>query len=139
MNVVIVGARERSMDDGRPFEEDKTLVEEIIRDRAKEYGRRLNVASIGCDKGIGKVVRDFCIANDIIFVEVRMKLEGKAGTIPRSFFVHVFQARNPALVELGDEFYIFKGPNENGIVEGVINQAIAKVGEQRVKVYEKEG
>lgn len=137
VNVVIVGARERVADmEGTPLEKDKEKVEALIRKLAGLYGRSLNVISVGCDKGVGKLVRDFCIQNGIIFVENRMKLEGK--DIPRSFFVHVFQARNPALVALGDEFYIFKGPNENGIVENIIGMAVDKVKEERVHVYEAE-
>lgn len=133
-----MGARERTNSaDESPLEKDKEQVELLLKELSKKYGRSLNVISVGCDKGIGKIVRDFCIANSIIFVENRMKLEGK--DIPRSFFVHVFQARNPALVALGDEFYIFKGPNENGIVEGIIGLAIDKVKEERVHVIESEG
>lgn len=135
MNVVIVGARERvNQEDESPLQKDRETVEGLIRKLASQYGRNLNIISVGCDKGIGKIVRDFCIANSIIFVENRMKLEGK--DIPRSFFVHVFQARNPALVALGDEFYVFKGPNENGIVEGIIELAIEKVKAERVHVME---
>jgi hypothetical protein len=130
MNVIIIGARERVNQD----EKDKEVVEELIRKLSGQYGRRLNVISIGCDRGVGRFVREFCMAHDVVFVEVRMKLEGK--DIPRSFFVHVFQARNPALVALGDEFYVFKGPNENGIIEGIIPMAIEKVKEERVHVYE---
>jgi hypothetical protein len=128
MNIVIVGARERN-----DSETDKEVVEGLIRKSAGTYGRRLNVISVGCDKGVGKIAREFCIQNEIIFVECRMKLEGK--DIPRSFFVHVFQARNPALVMLGDYFHIFKGPNENGIVESVVNLAVEKVGAERVFIY----
>lgn len=133
-----MGARERvNTVDESPLAKDKEQVESLIKKLSVQYGRSLNVISVGCDKGIGKIVRDFCIANSIIFVENRMKLEGK--DIPRSFFVHVFQARNPALVALGDEFYVFKGPNENGIVEGIIGLAIDKVKEERVHVIESEG
>jgi hypothetical protein len=137
MNVVIVGARERmNPRDGTPWEKDKETIEALIKKLAGQFGRSLNLISVGCDKGIGKIVRDFCIANSIIFVENRMKLEGK--DIPRSFFVHIFQARNSALVALGDEFYIFKGPNENGIVEHIIPMAIDKVKEERVHIIESE-
>jgi hypothetical protein len=137
MNVVIVAARERMiLMDGSPLEKDKIAVESLIKELSKRHGRNLNIISVGCDKGVGKAARDFCMANAIIFVECRMKLEGK--DIPRSFFVHVFQARNPALVALGDEFYVFKGPNENGIVEGIIDLAIDKVKQERVHVIESE-
>jgi hypothetical protein len=129
VNIVIAGARERE-----ETERDKEIVEGLICRLAGAYGRRLNVVSVGCDKGVGKIAREFCMANEIIFVENRMKLEGK--DIPRSFFVHVFQARNPAMVALGDEFYVFKGPNENGIVEEVIELAREKVGAERVWIYE---
>jgi len=138
VNVVIVGARERTNPaDESPLAKDIEQVEALIRKLAGQYGRSLNVISVGCDKGIGKIVREFCMANGVIFVEVRMKLEGK--DISRSFFVHVFQARNPALVSLGDEFYVFKGPSENGIVEGIIDMAVEKVGAVRVHVVEHEG
>lgn len=132
MNIIIIGARERA-----ETEKDKNEVLNLIRDMMKRYGRRLNIISVGCDKGVGKFARDFCMENDVIFVENRMKLEGK--DIPRTFFVHVFQSRNEALLALGDEFYVFKGPNENGIIEGIIPPAQKKVGESRVTVYEYEG
>lgn len=129
MNIVIIGARERLETDN-----DKNEVEGLIRTLSRQYGRRLNVISVGCDKGVGRFAREFCMSNEIIFVENRMKLEGKE--IPRTFFVHVFQARNAAMLELGDEFYVFKGPNDNGIIEGIIPPAQKKVGESRVTVYE---
>ena len=132
MNIVIVGARERKDSD-----KDKETVEALVKEAAKLYGRRLNVISVGCDKGVGKFAREFCIENGIIFVENRMKLEGT--DIHRSFFVQAFQARNAALLELGDEFYVFKGPNENGIIEGIIDPAKKRVPADRVKVYEFEG
>jgi len=132
MNVVIDGARERP-----ETPKDKQEVEELIRTLSKNYGRSLHIVSVGCDKGIGKFAREFCIAHGIIFTEIRAKLEGL--DIPRTFFVHVFQSRNASLLELGDEFYVFRGPNENGIIEGIIQPAQRKVGEQRVKIYEYEG
>lgn len=128
MNCVIAGARERLI------EQDRDEVENLIRKLNQLYRGRLQVISVGCDKGIGKYAREFCLKNEIIFVECRMKLEGK--DIPRSFFVHTFLARNAVMLELGDEFYIFKGAYDSGIVEAVIPKAIEKVGEQRVRVYE---
>lgn len=128
MNIVIVGARDR-----RETEEDKKVVENAIQLLVKQHGLRLHIASAGCDKGIGKLVRDYCLSNKIIFAEARVKLEGD--DIPRTFFAHVFLARNLTLREIGDEFYIFKGPNENGIIESLINPAMEKVGQGRVFIY----
>lgn len=131
MNCVIAGARER-IDD-----KDKSIVEKLIAELVRRYGpRRTNIISVGCDKGVGKFARDFCMEKKIIFVECRMKLEGE--DIPRSFFKHVFQARNDSLLVLGDEFYIFKGPYESGIIEAMIKPARQKVTEKRVIVYEYE-
>jgi hypothetical protein len=137
MNIVIVGARERKMvtkDSREPTAEDKQLVEDLLKNLSKRHGRRLHAISVGCDRGIGKTVRDFCIANKIIFTENRMKLEGE--DIPKSTFIQVFLARNASLLELGDEFYIFKGPYESGIIESLIEPAKKKVGDQRVVVYD---
>jgi len=131
VNCVIVGARER-----RETENDKQKVEDLIRQLVEKYSTRLQVLSVGCDKGIGKNVRDFCLKNRVTFAEVRVKFEGQ--DIPRMFFTHMFLARNNSLVAVGDEYYVFKGPNENGIVEAIIPMAIEKVGEVRVKVYEGE-
>ena len=129
MNIVIVGARER-----KETQDDKETAQNLIIALLQQYRSQLHILSVGCDKGIGKIVRDFCIEQKITFVEVRMKFEGE--DIPRSFFAHMFLARNYALTAVGDEYYIFKGPNENGIIESIIPDAIKKVGEQRVTLYE---
>lgn len=129
MNVVIVGARERA-----ETEEDRKIAEELIVSLVRQHSSRLKVLSVGCDKGIGKIVRDYCMENGITFVEVRMKFEGD--DIPKHFFAHMFLARNAALLDVGDEYYVFKGPNENGIVENIIPLALAKVGESRVTLYD---
>jgi hypothetical protein len=131
INIVVVGARER-----KENEKDKQTVEELLKTLHRQYGTQLYVVSVGCDKGIGKYVREFCMGNKIIFSENRMKLEGES--IPRRFFVQVFLSRNAALVELGDEFYVFRGPYDSGIVEKLIQPAKEKVGEHRVKVFEYE-
>lgn len=128
MNVVIVGARER-----KESEEDKKQTQELLKELVKQYGTRLHVLSVGCDKGVGKFVRDYCTQNKIIFVETRIKFEGEE--IPRSFFAHMFLARNSCLLSVGDEYYVYTGPNQNGIIEALIEPAKGKVGESRVKVF----
>lgn len=132
VNVVIVGARER-----KETQEDRQQVEELIKNLITQHNTRLHILSVGCDKGVGKVVRDFCIENKVIFVEVRMKFEGE--DIPRAFFAHMFLARNNSLLAVGDEYYVFKGPNENGIIESIIPQAVEKVGQERVRIFDVEG
>jgi hypothetical protein len=131
VNVVIVGARERT-----ETPEDKKKTEEILTALVAQHGTRLNVISVGCDKGIGKLVRDFCMGNKVRFAEVRVKFEGEE--IPRGFFAHMFLARNESLLAVGDEFYIFKGPNSYGIVEEIIPRAQERVGQSRVKIYDPE-
>lgn len=128
---MIVGSRER-----RELPGDKEVVIELLQDMVKKHSTRLHILSVGCDKGIGKVVRDYCLQNKVVFVEVRVKLEGEE--IPRVFFAHMFLARNSALLEVGDEYHIFKGPNPNGIIEALISPAKNRVGDARVKVYDEE-
>jgi hypothetical protein len=131
MNVVIVGARER-----RETEADKEKIEQLLQGLMKQYSSQLNVLSVGCDKGIGKLVREFCIQSKIVFAEVRIKFEGE--DIKRQFFAHMFLARNKALLEVGDEYYVYKGPNPNGIIEALIEPARLRVGVARVTVHESE-
>ncbi len=130
MNCVIVGARER-----RELSKDKEVVIDLLKALVTQHSRtRLNIVSAGCDRGVGKLVRDLCMENKIIFAEVRVKFEGEE--IPRHFFIQSFLARNRTLQDLGDEFYVFRGPNPNGIVEALIEPAKQKVGESRVHIYE---
>lgn len=130
MNCVIVGARER-----QELEKDKEVVTELLRNLLSQHSKtRLNVVSAGCDRGIGKLVRDNCMSSKITFLEARMKFEGE--DIPRQFFIQAFLARNRALLDIGDEFHIFRGPNPNGIVEALILPAKEKVGESRVHTFD---
>ncbi len=131
MNVVIVGARERKESD-----EDKKRVEELLKGLREQYKRQLQVISVGADKGVGKYVRDFCISNKIIFAEVRIKLEGE--DIPRGFFAQMFMSRNMSLLDVADEYYIFTGPNQTGIIEAIIEPARRRMREKkagRVEVF----
>lgn len=129
MNVVICAAREREDSD-----EDKRTVLDLLKSLVEQYGGNLYVLSVGCDRGIGKVVRDYCMAHNVYFMEFRIKFEGE--NFKRAVFVQVFKARNLSLADAGDEFYIFKGPNENGIIEALIPVAIERVKAARVHVWE---
>lgn len=128
LNVVIVGGRER-----KDSLKDKEHVEALLDRLVQQHGSGLHVVSVGCDKGVGKVVREYCMSNAVKFVEVRVKFEGEQ--IERSFFAHMFLARNMTLLAVGDEYHIYRGPNENGIVEGLIGPAQNKVKAERVFVY----
>lgn len=130
MNCVIVGARER-----KELLRDKEKVNDLLKSLVGQHSKtRLNIVSAGCDRGVGKLVRDLCMQNKIIFAECRIKFEGEE--IPRHFFIQAFLARNRALQDLGDEFYIFRGPNPNGIIESLVEPAKLKVGDTRVRIYE---
>ena len=128
MYVVIIGARERKESD-----EDKKHVKELIRELVAQHGSRLIILSVGCDKGVGKVAREFCMDNKVVFIETRIKFEGE--DIKRQVFAHAFLARNLVLINMGDEFYVYRGTNENGIIESLIEPAKAKVGAQRVHEF----
>lgn len=132
--MVIAEARERTEEfPGKLTQKDNVLAEQLMTALQRQYAAMLAVVSIGCDRGIGKFVREYCIKHEIAFLEYRVKFEGE--NLPRWFFINGFRSRNPALVDIGDEFHVFVGPNRDGIVESIIPSAIDKVKKERVFVY----
>lgn len=129
MIVAVVGSRER-----RQHPDDRSKVEEVIGRLMFEHGNRLVVVSVGCDFGINKTVFDICSRLNIKLVEFRSKFFGP-DFLPEEIN-KMFSARNASVVAISDEFYLFTGPNPEGLVEQIEKPARAKVNDSRVFMYE---
>lgn len=116
MFVVVIGARERDCS------ADKENVPKLL-DQLREKYPRLVVVSTGCDKGVGLLVKSYCLKpenkNRIQFVEVSMRTYGE---LVRTQTAQLYLARNATLVELGEEFHIFDVAEKRSSVKDLIQR-----------------
>lgn len=104
MKVVIAGAW------NRPEQADILLVNNLIDQLAAGYPK-LHIISGGCDRGVGKIVKNRCMPKskgqdaDPDFLEIQFKIYWADPS--KSELAQVWIARNAAFVEIGEEFHIF--------------------------------
>jgi len=108
MNVVIIGARKRSERDDEP------LINKLVDDLISRYPQ-LKIFSSGCDRGIGKIIKNKCLPlgeknarATFRFVELAVRIYLLPGEeLTKSEFAGIFMPRNAYLNEVGDEFHLF--------------------------------
>lgn len=112
MKVVIAGAWNRSEKDDAP------LVNELMTALAQVYPR-LKVITGGCDRGIGKIVKNRCSPADkkeqpeFDWLECNIRIFYTNPT--KSELAQIWASRNAFFVEVGEEFHIFMdGPHGQG-------------------------
>lgn len=110
MKVVIVGAWNRSE------LEDDGLVNELLDELGRVYPD-LFIVTTGCDRGIGKLVKNRCmpkqrgVKGEFDFVEIAVRIY--ADSPSKASLAHIWQARNAYLDEAGEEFHLFMDKQEN--------------------------
>src|SRR2546430_1353814 len=100
MKVAIMGARDRSslkdwydstdIKDGTVTTEmkdvvqrkDRELLVRIVDGLIERYGRNMTVISVGCDDGIGFLIKEICMNKEIRFVEVSIHFHGERRSKP---------------------------------------------------------
>lgn len=98
---VVIGSRHRSWKGkGAP----DSFIGNLIQDRVKVHGGALTVTSLGCDMGFGKAVKVYCEEEGVKFFEFVVYFNGPR---PRDEYASCYRARHAALLELGDEYYMF--------------------------------
>lgn len=112
MRVVIVGERLRSVST------DDATVFQLI-DGLKGIYSDLCIVSTGCDRGIGKTIKNRMMpkeenirTTEVDFIEVAFRIY--ASDRPKAWYAKQYQARNQALLALGDEFHIFLDKSTHG-------------------------
>ncbi len=112
--VVIVGSRHR----GWTQQIDHTgLIQEIIDPRKAYYRDSLSVASIGCDIGFGKAIKEYCEENGVKFFEFVVYFNGPREKLE---YKKAYQARHAALLDVGDEFHITVSKTRRSDVEDLV-------------------
>lgn len=116
MFIVVFGSRDRD----KP--EDREYVNALL-DALRLRYPSLVVVSASCDKGVGKFVKDKCLAEKekFKFIEVMTKVYCD---LARPKLAAIFNARNETLVEMGDKFHLFISAAKAG--NGTINDLLHK-------------
>jgi len=116
MIVVVVG------DLDRDSENDQSQVLELLSELKIRYSDLL-IVSAACDMGIGKIVRNKCIANknnpEFAFVEISIK---PWSTMSPAKLSQIYMCKNPALVEIGEVFHIFSSGKTRGHTFDLLNR-----------------
>lgn len=108
------------------------LRRKLIPDLQKMYGDSVSVVTIGCDDGIGAIVKQICIERHIYFTEISCLFVGQEGR-PRYEPSKFYLARNAALFEVSDEFHILANEQNNGMA-GDLFTRVSKT-ENRTRPY----
>lgn len=110
MNVVVVGAWTRSE------AVDYDLVHKLL-DSLKERYPSLLIITTGCDRGIGKIVKNKCMPaakggpTNFDFMEIACRIYGELGKMRKA---QLWTARNAMLLEAGEEFHLLMGRGGSG-------------------------
>lgn len=111
MKVVVIGERMRAEPN------DEFIVDQLL-DALRDVYADLVIGTGGCDRGIGKIVRQRVkfyetgvateVASDKPKIEiVDFHFKTFVWDRPKAFFADVFDARNHALCHWGEEFHLF--------------------------------
>lgn len=102
MRVVVLGAWNREIDEV----DDEPIVAKLLEALKHRYPT-LEVSTGDTSRGVGKIVKNYCVARqkEFKFVELPVKIYMQdSKTHDRMVY---WKARNNALVEVGEEFHLF--------------------------------
>lgn len=114
--VVLVASRHRGWN--KPAD-NISLITSLLSERSAYYGADLTVASIGCDHGFGKDVKDYCEEHGIKFVEYVVYFNGPRD---KSEYEAAYKARHAALLDIGVEFHMLVSNNRRTTVEDLVER-----------------
>jgi hypothetical protein len=122
MRVAIIGAS------GRNTPQDRLLVEKLIAELQTKHSGCLFVTTAHSD-GVGKFVREKCLEKDahgqFKYQLALINIQLFVSNLPRAEVAALYQARNPALLEIADVFYYLANSSRTGMLENVIEKAQA--------------
>ena len=122
MNIVIVGGN------GRNTQQDRQAVNELVDKLHQKHANCLFVTTAHSD-GVGKFVREKCIEKDsrgkFKYQLALINIQLFVSNLPRAEVTALYQARNPAMLEIGDIFYYFANVSRSGMMEDMIAKAVS--------------
>ena len=128
MFAVIVG--DMSLD--RP--EHRQQVFELVDSLSHKYAD-LVIVSAGCDRGIGRFVRERCIKGkrDVGFVEYAVYPWASMSSVR---LAQVYIAKNATLVEVGEEFHVFVAAGrEHGHIQDLVERVKSAKHQPPLTIY----
>lgn len=155
MKVAILGARDRSslkdrfdsedIKDGTVNQamkdvvqrRDKALLTRIIDGLVQKYGRNLTIISVGCDDGIGFLIKEMCMQQGIWFAEVSIHFHGDRR--PKPEYTKFYLGRNATVVELADVFFLLQSRNKQSVIDDVVERLKATKSTQPYSIMDEDG
>lgn len=114
--VVIVGARHRKDNT------DADTLGKLFTQLTNKFGRNYIVATMGCDVGIGELIRSTCINRQIPWLEYACHF---SPILNQLYHEVAIMTRHAALIEFGETFYAFAGSSLMTSVEDLVERVKA--------------
>ena len=129
--IAIIGDRKRS-EDGT----DAQVIRKLIEDEIPKPGPMPVFVSVGCDMGIGKLVKTICEEHALPFCELSCIFHDFNTALRRGAHVDAYLARNLSIYHLCQMFHLFVRDSRQGIIENLVGLLDANPKEYAVVIYD---
>ncbi len=129
--MAIIGDRKR-----QETETDAEVIRELIETEIPKAGPLPVFLSVGCDMGIGKIVKDTCREFSLPFCEASMIFHDFEAALPRGGHVEAYLSRNLSIYNLCQMFHLFVRDSRQGIIENLVGLLADNPKEYAVIVYD---
>lgn len=125
---VVAASRHRNYQQGVPNkdqlkrEQDIQTARDLLFMLSSQHGGNLVIASVGCDVGMGLVMRDVCSLSNVKHVEFMARSNR---TLSLDEYATMHLARNVSLLAMGHEFHLFLSTGRSSFMEDLVVQVRA--------------
>lgn len=114
--MAIIGDRKRTEN-----QTDADVVRKLIEDEIPKPGPMPVFVSVGCDMGIGKLVKSICAEHGLPFCELSCIFQCFETALRRGGHVEAYLARNMSIYHLCQMFHLFVRSGRQGIIENLVS------------------
>ncbi len=129
--IAIIGDRKRTED-----ATDAEVIRKLIEDEIPKPGPIPVFVSVGCDMGIGKLVKTICAEHALPFCESSCIFHDFDTALRRGAHVDAYLARNMSIYHLCQMFHLFVRDSRQGIIENLVGLLDANPKEYAVVIYD---
>jgi len=126
----IIGDRKRTEDSN-----DEEIIRKLIEDEIPKPGPIPVFVSVGCDMGIGKIVKTICAEHALPFCESSCIFHDFNSALRRGAHVDAYLARNMSIYHLCQIFHLFVRDSRQGIIENLVGLLEQNPKEYAVVIY----
>lgn len=129
--MAIIGDRKRAEN-----ESDAEVVRQLIEVEIPKPGPMPVFVSVGCDMGIGKLVKTICAEHHLPFCEMSCIFHDFETALRRGGHVDAYLARNLSIYNLCQMFHLFVRDHRQGIIENLVRLLADNPKEYAVVLYD---